>query len=417
MTRREFTDAYLESLRAVGDPEADEIVDDFVQAAGQTDPKYLVQRLMKHQRTLPEPEQVPSVRDYFERPVALPPWADVETLRRGQRFFSTFGIHIASALYCASLPMSYTSGRGSQVLTHTMAMVSDTRRRLAQTGEMLLDVMGANDAADALPFGPGTAAYRAPRGVRLFHAAVRSMLRNDPNYDRCTIGEPINQEDLLGTLATFTVVVVDALQRFGVPVSDADRDAYVRLWLTTGYLLGIEPTLLLSRHHPGPVPLTWEELVALSELIEKRHAGPSTAGRTLMEALLEEEADALPFGLKRLPSACTRHLIGDDHSDDLAVPPAGWTRVLLRPLPIVNRTLFARVYYDLSGWLFAKLARNLYRSWIARSSPGGPHPWRYDPVQQPWKLGPAHTRVLRVARHPVRNGVYRCAEGTAFAAR
>ena len=59
------------------------------------------------------------------------------------------------------------------------------------------------------PFGPDTYAYRAPHGVRLFHAAVRHMLRNDPTYDRAALGEPINQEDLLGTLLAFTVVVID----------------------------------------------------------------------------------------------------------------------------------------------------------------------------------------------------------------
>jgi hypothetical protein len=90
---------------------------------------------------------------------------------------------------------------------------------------------------------------------------------------------------------------------------------------------------------------------------------------------------------------------------------------LLRPLPLINRTVFSRVYYDLSGWLFAKITRSLYRGWIARANLDGPHPWRYERVERAWKLDSAPARVRRVVRHPVDAGVRRCAPGTAFAVR
>ncbi|MGH8977248.1 MAG: oxygenase MpaB family protein [Acidimicrobiia bacterium] len=412
-----FTDEYLDGMRSCGDPLADEVVEDFERVAGVEDPRYLVQRLIAHQRELPPADQVLSVRAYFEQPPEIPAWVDVELLRRGQRFFNMFGVHIASALFCASLPMSYTAADGAQVLTHTMALVSDTRRRLAQTGEMLLDVMGANDASGSHPFAPGTSSFRAPHGVRLFHAAVRRMLRGDPSYDRSTLGEPVNQEDLLGTLLAFTVVVIEALERFGVQLDEQDRDSYVHLWLTAGALLGIHPENLLSRRTDAAVPLRWDELVELRDVIARRNAASSESGRVLMRALLDEEREALPFPLKGLPRACTRQLIGDEYSAYLDVPPAGWTRVLLRPLPLVNRTVFGRVYYDLAGWLFAKLTRCLYRSWISRASQPGPHPWRYKPVVTTWKLEPLHTRAWRCARHPVATRRERCASGSAFGAR
>jgi hypothetical protein len=275
--------------------------------------------------------------------------------------------------------------------------------------------MGANDEVDDAPFGPATHSYRAPHGVRLFHAAVRAMLRNDPTYDRAALGEPINQEDQLGTLLAFTVVVIDALERFGVDVSDADRDAYVQLWFTAGAYLGIDPEHLLTRRSDAVAPLQWDEMLELRDTIARRNAAPSESGRVLMGALLAEESESLPFLLRGLPRACTRHLIGDAYCADLAVPRAGWTRVLLTPLPLVNKTVFGRVYYDHSGWLFAKLTRSLYRSWIARSSEPGPHPWRYEPVVAPWKLEPVRTRAKRFAQHPIAVGRDRCAQRTAFA--
>jgi hypothetical protein len=419
MTRSPFTDSYLDTLRACSDPVADAVITDFVQVQGITDPQYVVQQLIQHQRTLPPAEQIPSVRAYFDTPIPLPPWADVAVLRQGQEVFRVFGVHIASALFCASLPMSYAAVDGSRVLARTAELVSNTRRRLAHTGEMLLDVMGFNDDRAALPFAPETHAYGAPHGVRLFHAAVRHMLRNDDEYDVTQRGEPINQEDLLGTLTVFTVVVVEALERFGVKLDASQRDAYLRVWLTAGFLLGIEPTALLSRRERGDVALGWEELVDLRDAIAGRHVGPSPSGQLLMSALLEEESEPLPFPLRGLPRACTRTLIGPEYSEYLAIPPPGWTRFLLQPLPLVNRLLFNRRYYDLSGWLFARVTRSLYGNWIsvASADPGGGHPQRYRPVWRAWNLEPAAERAQRVVSHPLRVSKRRRTLGTAFAAR
>jgi hypothetical protein len=417
MSRPAFTDAYLTSLRARADPTADAVVADFVQSHGDTDPRVLVRELIAHRRTLPPERQIPSVRAYFEQPVALPAWAEPDVLRRGRDFFNVYGVHIASALFSASLPMSYTSVDGTQVLVRTAQLVSNTRRRLAQTGEMLLDVMGANDAADADPFAFDAPSYRAPHGVRLFHAAVRHMLREDSEYDVARRGEPINQEDLLGTLLSFTVVVVDALERYGVPLDPDDRDAYLRLWLTAGYLLGIEPANLLSRRDAGDTPLDYEEMRELRTSILDRQAGSSAAGRTLMHALLAEQQTSLPFVLRGMPSAATRYLIGSTYSDSLDVPHARFAALLLRPLPFVNRVLFGRVYYDMSGWMSAKIARNMYRSWIARADDSGPNPWRYDSVVAAWKLTPVATRARRACKHPTRALRERKQSGTAFAMR
>jgi hypothetical protein len=417
MSRPAFTDSYLTSLRTRTDPKADDVVADFVREQGDTDPRFLVRELIAHRRSLPPERQIPSVRAYFDEPVALPTWAEPDVLRRGRAFFNIYGVHIASALFSASLPMSYTSVDGTQVLMRTAELVSNTRRRLAQTGEMLLDVMGANDDDGSAPFAFDAPSYRAPHGVRLFHAAVRHMLRADAHYDVGQFGEPINQEDLLGTLLCFTVVVVDALERFGVALDPDDRDAYLRLWLTAGFLLGIEPELLCSRRNHGDVPLAYEEMCELRTLIIQRQAGESDAGRILMRALIAEQQTSLPFVLRGMPSAMTRALIGATYSDYLAVPPARVAALLLRPLPLVNRLLFGRVYYDLSGWLSAKIARSMYRAWIGRSAASAPNPWRYGSVVGPWKLTPATTRARRVCKHPTRALRERKEAGTAFAMR
>ena len=255
-------------------------------------------------RRLPPAEQVPVRARVLRRAMPRSPRGRTSTqLQRGQRFFNVFGVHIASALFCGSLPMSYTAADGAQVLTHTMALVSDTRRRLAQTGEMLLDVMGANDGAGSRSVRAATRPRSARRTV-CGCSTPRSgyMLRNDPSYDRDALGEPINQEDQLGTLLAFTVVVIDALERFGVPTCPMPI-------ATRTCSCGSPPATFLGHRSGAPAEpaarttrfrcsgTRWSSSQTRSPVATRPRA---SRDRLLMRALLAEESEALPFPLRGL---------------------------------------------------------------------------------------------------------------------
>ena len=57
------------------------------------------------------------------------------------------------------------------------------------------------------------------------HAAIRRLIlaRSEPAWDASSLGVPINQEDLAGTLLTFAWLPLDALARIGVRIA---RDAH-----------------------------------------------------------------------------------------------------------------------------------------------------------------------------------------------
>jgi len=57
-------------------------------------------------------------------------------------------------------------------------------------------------------------------------------------------GRPLNQEDLAGTLLTFTTVVFDAFRRSGVETTSDEREEYFHLWRVIGSLLGIRSELI-----------------------------------------------------------------------------------------------------------------------------------------------------------------------------
>ena len=106
------------------------------------------------------------------RAVDPPPWMDDDLLRKGQDVFDDWALDLTTALFCASLPHAYASGRGAAVLA-SVSELADGRRvekRISLTGQMLLDITTPGALA------VGAVGYRTVRRVRLLHACVRALL-------------------------------------------------------------------------------------------------------------------------------------------------------------------------------------------------------------------------------------------------
>ncbi|MGD0594104.1 MAG: oxygenase MpaB family protein [Acidimicrobiales bacterium] len=289
-------------------------------------------------------------------------------------------------LFTAALPRTYMAVSGAAVLTTTGALVSDPGRRIAGTGLMLLDVMGFGEDADP-PLAPGTRGFEAVRRVRLFHAVARRIvLSTEVGWEERKLGErkfgerkhgkPINQEDLLGTLAAFTVVTIEAMDQMGVQISPQERDDYFHLWLVIGHLLGID----YSQLYRGGVcpedkyPLTYAEMQLLANVIFERNDEASPQGQELTRASLEETSRSLPWPLSGLPGALTRYLLGDESADMMAVPSAVYSPLvdLLDPF---DRLLSRRLRTTMVGHLSTQLTRRLYTRWIREQGEERP-PWQ-----------------------------------------
>ena len=324
-------------------------------------------------------------------------------LRRGQRFFQTFKVEIATALFNAGLPYTYTAEFGARVLTETAArlatsehldagvvdLLSHVERRIGETGQMLLDIMGIEDG-DARPFAASTAAFRAARGVRFFHAAVRHQLGTaDPKWDESRFGKPVNQEDLLATLAVFIVVVMEALRKMGARTTRADRAGYVHTWLVVGHLMGIHYEQLFPYGRPPTAapdgrplpPLDEEELRLFLLRYTQRHCRRSDEGVLLMKALLRVQTERFPGPLKRLPPASVRYFIGKERADELEVP-TGHLSLVFGTMKVFTelRTLVYHV-----GWIAPVVRRRthgLYRRYIKDATRGTRPGWRIAPLRK-----------------------------------
>ncbi|HEX4434464.1 MAG TPA: oxygenase MpaB family protein [Acidimicrobiales bacterium] len=317
MTRTTWDDAFLDSLRTQADPPADAVVAGLF--SGTQDASTAFRALVVQQHEVADP----ALRAFLEAPPDLPAWVDPTLVAAGQECFARWGSHVFTALYAAALPSAYACWRGVQVLGLTARLETDAKRRLNETAQFHLDVMEPGGLT------PGGRGYSDVRHVRLMHAAVRWLIQKDPRAEWDPAwGTPINQEDLLETLLTFTEIVFEVFDRTGIVYSEDDADAYLHVWSLIGHYLGIRDDLL---------PLTRSQTSVLMPIVRQRQFGPSESGAKLMAALLEQGTRLAPPGLRGLPAATVRYYVGDATADILQVPKADWTRNLFGPLADLSR--------------------------------------------------------------------------------
>lgn len=371
--RGRWTDELLDGMRLIGDPVADVPVGAVLESGG-------VDRVNEVMRTLVRVDQpVPTVlpdelEDYLNSTLPLPDWADQAKIKRAQDLFEVWGVQISVCLFCASLPSSYAAAKGVKVLYLTANLDTNTRRRIIETGQFLIDVLMPGGLGDK---GKGR---RTIQKVRLMHAAVRHLIQAraaaDPTLWDPSWGVPINQEDLAGTMLAFSYVVADPMRRLGIAVSDEDADAYIHLWNVIGHELGVRDEMLVRGI---------DDAADLVAAVRRRHFAPSPEGQDMMLALLNLLDEMTPFErFDRYVPALIRHLITDDVADMLEVPPSPLTAELNR-LQRVTRWLMSRVFgrgeqYEVVSRLAEPFGREMLEALFAMERGGERAP--FDIPQQ-----------------------------------
>ncbi len=212
----------------------------------------------------------------------LPAWADPVLLRKGVSFFEANSKNILLMLGYLSLPYCYAAANGAKVLYSTGRIKIQTRKRLAETAQFVLDVCEPNSLASN-----GKARASAFK-VRMIHAAIRHSLLAG-GWDTQSYGVPVNQEDMAGTNLSFSFIILRGLRQSQVKFSTSEALAFIHLWNVISYLLGLDESL---------IPHTLEDAALLERLIAKRNFRPSPEGTELAEALMLclEETSPFPKG-------------------------------------------------------------------------------------------------------------------------
>ena len=314
-----YTDILLNEKRLTADPAADQLVKDLVIQKGEFASTKLFDRLTRN-IGLPLDFLPRLVNEFIEQNSSLPDWADPVKINQAHELFIDHGPKFLIFLYYKSLPMLYACANGAQVLVQTgrLAHQQSTEkftRRIAETGQFLIDVMAPGSLFDSKK------GIEAAVKVRLVHASIRSFIPSK-YWDENKLGKPINQEDLLMTLMTFSVAILDALDQFGLEESDHRKESYFHFWLVIGFLMGIDEDFL---------PKNLSEGRKVMNKILERQAAPSPQGKILTEALLKFGNMHFHEGiLKDVPQVLMRFMIGEQLSNTLAVSqPSGCAGIWL----------------------------------------------------------------------------------------
>ena len=320
-TSARWNDAQLDAMRQTQDPVADPVVAALF-AAGQVDAVNSLIKTLVENDGLPPAALPASVAAYLAATGGLPDWADPVKIAAGERVFWRYGPAIIAALTCYALPFCYAGRKGVQVLALTARLTSNPERRVIETAQMVVDVMR--------PGGLGAvgSGIRTAQKVRLMHAGVRCLISRYPGW-KPEFDLPINQEDLAGTLLSFSSITLDGLERLGYVLSSDEREGYLHAWKVVGHILGIRPEML---------PTDNADAAALAARIASRQFAACEEGQYMTRALVQMLQHVVPGDLfDAVPEILMRHFLGDRTADMLAIAPARAADILLGPLELLTR--------------------------------------------------------------------------------
>ncbi|MCX4247184.1 oxygenase MpaB family protein [Paraliomyxa miuraensis] len=398
--QRAWDSAFLDEMRCVGDPPADDVVNAMLEAnegRPEDTARVLLRQLLgggQHNVLLGSPGTDQLAR-FLQEQRQLPPWADRELLEHAQALGRKHLVMGSVLLAVASLPECYLDAKGAPVLAASGQLSEQPARRLRHTAHMVLSVC----AEHALYPRPGQDPSVLPVGiekaltVRLMHALLRRFTvqgyrlpeafyqsveqelgMGDHFGDGEQVPVPINQEDQAFVLLTFSYVVVRGLERIGIALDDRDRDAYVHLWNVIGHLMGVQRELM---------PEGFSEAASLFHALKQRLAGPSEEGKLLMAAMMDWTNRLVPLPLRKLNLAAELvvHFIGPESAAMLGIEQRGlrWLRHRLFTLPVEGYEALkpAGLAWNPLGVVMESLAKPMVKRFMAEVSTTRPPP----PVQ------------------------------------
>jgi hypothetical protein len=312
-----WSDAQLDAMRHQQDPPADALVADLF-AAGDVDAVNALMKTLSTNDVLP-PESLPaSVRDFLESTAPLPPWADPAKIQAGEHLFFRYGPAIIANLHCYSLPYCYAGRKGVQVLALTSRLYSNPTRRIIETAQMIVDVMRPGGLG---ALGTG---IRTAQRVRLMHAGVRFQIGRYPGWSTAEFDLPLNQEDMAGTIQSFSYIVLDGLRKLGYALDPAEVEAYLHSWNVVGHFIGLREDLMAQ---------DYADAAALSVRISGRQFAACPEGQLMTKALIEMMQHEIPGNLfDRVPALMMRYLLGDHAADLIGVAPGHINELLTLPI-------------------------------------------------------------------------------------
>lgn len=306
---QEWSDDFLQTKRMMSDDLADTLVKDIMASGEAEKVNHLFKLITKNRYHLSDDIPV-ELKNYFADTAKLPDWADKDLISLGQQVYIRHGVWISLLLSYKSLPECYACAKGSEVL-HMTARLNEQKgstntfsRRIAETAQFVLFTMEPGGLDED---GRGV---EAAQKLRLIHSVIRYYIHKN-NWDSETFDLPINQEDMAGTLMSFSSLIFEGLSVLGIELEPFEKEAYMHCWRVIGHLIGLDDDL---------IPKNSADAVKLGNFILKHQMAKSPQGSDLMKALLDYQDTTNKKSDPVNNISTFRYMMGHTLSDMLDIP-------------------------------------------------------------------------------------------------
>lgn len=238
---RRMTINELEQFRQQTDIPTDTLIQNLSRELGNKSLWQLYHNLISDLGEVNYEDMPPTLATYFKEQQQLPSWINDDLIGIAEQLFLEVGPAYSACLLCRALPVGYTSLKVVKVLTSTGYLSKNvkegTAKRLLETTQFIFNVMEAGT------FVPNSKGIKHILKVRFLHAMIRCHLL-EHNWDVAQYDIPINQEDMAGTILTFSVGAIQGLDKINVSLSLREKDALVHYWAVVGHVMGVDKKLL-----------------------------------------------------------------------------------------------------------------------------------------------------------------------------
>jgi ER-bound oxygenase mpaB/B'/Rubber oxygenase, catalytic domain len=311
-------------MRSQGDPAADACIKLFFEKYGYSKTLNLITFLGDIEEKKSH-EDYPEIIDFLKSKSTID--LNKKQISRATDFYKKHQNAIGLLLACYSLPYCYLGENGAQVLGFSKRMQTDTHNRLKETGLFLKTILKYDNWMTGL-------AQRSILKVRLMHAIWRHKLSLSDKWN-IAWGIPINQEDMIGTNLSFSLLIIRGLKKMGVSISLSEETSYMALWNDIGHLMGIDKSIDCSTYKLATV---FDKSISNSQFKE------SEIGKSLTKSLFESLESLTNNKLVHsYLLSQSRILLGPQYSEWLGIKESKIPNVFLKSINLTS-SIISSIY-------------------------------------------------------------------------
>lgn len=316
-----YTHKYLDKLRFKSDILADDVVSEFVLHVSKDDLSVGIQEVFSG--NFEKYKDFPVFQEYLRLTSSLPHDTNFKDLEIGRTIFKLYSPEIHIILMLKSLPECYACGNGAKVLYQTGNSKTNNGsnthivKRLRETADFVHDLLNKITKE-----GFSKEAINAIQKTRLIHAFSRYFIIHHKKWDIQKLGIPVNQEDMIGTLMSFSIGVIEGVEKLDVQLKENQKQAYYHTWKIIGNLLGIIPDVL---------PETYQEGKKLSKAVLLHQINYTIESKELIHSIIStlDEINPIP-SIKGIPQSLLHFLVDEEVSKITTVStPINWYCMLI----------------------------------------------------------------------------------------